>query len=552
MQQLEPLLAHPPTQAAPLLLPGDAAPEAYAQALQLLHDDAGEPALLLIHAPTAAVPAAQVARAVLEDGQEGRRTPPRLMGCWLGHDAVAEARRVFQQAGIASYATPDEAVDAFSMLVTYRRNQAQLIESPPSRSSDIAADAAAARALVQRALGAGRTLLGPDETHELLAAYGITLRAARQVPPEPYAAASAAEAIGYPVSLHWLSDDPCGGTAEAQPPELRSAVQVRDAARRLLQQQRRAQPGAAPAGLCVQATARPAHPRSFSLTARIDPLFGPVIALAAGTEPTVALPPLNLPLARALMHRAGAMALLRARADMPAADDAALQRALVGLSQLLIDVSQIAEVDLSPLLVGSDGVLALRSRVLLSVTAPAGALNFAIRPYPSHLVETLDWHGRRITLRPIRPEDEEQHLAFLSKLDPADIRMRVFYSRRSIDRSELARLTQIDYAREMALIAAQVDDDGVEETLAVVRAIADPDNVSAEFGIVVRSDLKGARLGELLMRRIIDYQRGQGTKKLVATVLAENTRMLELAKHLGFVERTSADGDGTRAIELVL
>jgi acetyltransferase len=207
---------------------------------------------------------------------------------------------------------------------------------------------------------------------------------------------------------------------------------------------------------------------------------------------------------------------------------------------------------LSPLLVGSDGVLALRAGVLLSVTAPAGALNFAIRPYPSHLVETLDWHGRRITLRPIRPEDEEQHLAFLSKLDPADIRMRVFYSRRSIDRSELARLTQIDYAREMALIAAQVDDDGVEETLAVVRAIADPDNVSAEFGIVVRSDLKGARLGELLMRRIIDYQRGQGTKKLVATVLAENTRMLELARHLGFVERTSADGDGTRAIELVL
>lgn len=554
LQQLEPLLAHPPTLAAPLLLPDDAAPETYAQALQLMRDDASGPALLLIHAPTSAVPAAQVARAVLEHGEEGQRTPPRLMGCWLGHDAVAEARRVFQQAGIASYATPDEAVDAFSMLVTYRRNQAQLIESPPSRSSDIAADTAAARALVQRALSAGRTLLRPDETHELLAAYGIALRAARQVPPEPYAAASAAEAIGYPVSLRWLSDDPRDGGAEAQPPDLRSAVQVRDAARRLLQQQRRARPGAEPTGLCVQATARPAHARSFSLTARIDPLFGPVIGLGptSGTEPTVALPPLNLPLARALMHRAGAMALLRAHADLPAVDDAALQRVLVGLSQLLIDVSQIAEVDLSPLLVGSDGVLALRARVRLSVTAPAGALNFAIRPYPSHLVETLDWQGRRIMLRPIRPEDEEQHVAFLRKLDPADIRMRVFYSRRSIDHGELARLTQIDYAREMALIAAQVDDDGVEETLAVVRAIADPDNVSAEFGIVVRSDLKGARLGELLMRRIIDYQRGQGTSKLVATVLAENTRMLELARLLGFVERASTDGDGTRAIELTL
>ena len=188
----------------------------------------------------------------------------------------------------------------------------------------------------------------------------------------------------------------------------------------------------------------------------------------------------------------------------------------------------------------------------LSLDAPAGALNFAIRPYPSNLVETLDWHGRTLTLRPIRPEDEAQHMAFLSQLDPADIRMRVFYSRRSIERSELARLTQIDYAREMAFIAVDTGADGNERTLGVVRAIADPDNVSAEFGIVVRSDMKGQRLGELLMQRIIDYQRGHGTKKLVATVLAENNRMLELARRLGFVEKPSDQGEGMRYIELDL
>ena len=185
---------------------------------------------------------------------------------------------------------------------------------------------------------------------------------------------------------------------------------------------------------------------------------------------------------------------------------------LVGLSQLLIDVSQVAEVSLDPLLVGTDGALALQARVRLSVSAPAGALNFAIRPYPSQLVETLDWQGQPLTVRPIRPEDELQHTAFLSQLDPADIRMRVFYSRRSIERSELARLTQIDYAREMALVAVECGPDGLERTLGVVRAIADPDNISAEFGIVIRSDMKGRRLGPLLMQRIIDYQRGQGTE----------------------------------------
>ena len=225
---------------------------------------------------------------------------------------------------------------------------------------------------------------------------------------------------------------------------------------------------------------------------------------------------------------------------------------LVGLSQLLIDVSQVAEVALSPLLVGVDGALALRARVRLSLAAPAGALNFAIRPYPSHLVESLQWRGRLLTLRPIRPEDEAQHLDFLGRLDPADIRMRVFHSRRSIARSELARLTQIDYAREMAIMAVDCGPDGMEQTLGVVRAIADADNDSAEFGLVVRSDLKGWGLGQLLMQRIIDYQRAHGTRRLVATVLAENTRMLELARRLGFRQQASDQGEGVLAIELAL
>ena len=143
-------------------------------------------------------------------------------------------------------------------------------------------------------------------------------------------------------------------------------------------------------------------------------------------------------------------------------------------------------------------------------------------------------------------------MVFLSQLDPADIRMRVFHSRRSIERSELARLTQIDYAREMAFVATELGPDGQERTLAVARAIAEPDNASAEFGIVVLSDMKGQRLGELLLRRLIDYQREQGTTKLVATVLAENTRMLELARRLGFVETPCDQGPGVRCIELDL
>jgi acetyltransferase len=172
--------------------------------------------------------------------------------------------------------------------------------------------------------------------------------------------------------------------------------------------------------------------------------------------------------------------------------------------------------------------------VRVRADAPGGAARFAIRPYPSELEESFEWNGRTLTLRPIRPEDEDQHRAFLEKLDPADIRMRVFYSRRTIERSELARLVQIDYEREMAFVATAPGPDGREETLGIVRAVCDPDNREAEFGILVRSDVKGARLGKRLMRKMIVHLKARGTQRLVATVLRENERMLELAKGLGF------------------
>ncbi len=183
-----------------------------------------------------------------------------------------------------------------------------------------------------------------------------------------------------------------------------------------------------------------------------------------------------------------------------------------------------------------------RASVRVSAAAPGGAARFAILPYPAELEETIHWQGRTLTLRPIRPEDEETHRVFLERLDPEDIRMRVFYSRRSIKHTELARLTQIDDGREMAFIATAASPEGVDETLGVVRALRDPDNQDAEFGIVVRSDLKGSGLGEKMMRKLVAYLREQGTQRLVATVLAENQRMLQLARDMGFAVDEAQDG----------
>ncbi len=248
----------------------------------------------------------------------------------------------------------------------------------------------------------------------------------------------------------------------------------------------------------------------------------------------IALPPLNAPLARALIDRTRVARLLAGWRDVPAADLDAVVAALQAVSELLAAEPRIAEIDINPLLADAQGVIALDARVRVSAAAPGGAGHFAILPYPAELEEIWDWQGRRLTLRPIRPEDEAQHLAFLAQLDPVDLRMRLFYSRRSIEHSELARLTQIDYEREMAFIATAATPSGGEETLGVARAICDPDNIDAEFGVIVRSDLKGGGLGERLMNKLITHFRSRGTRRLVAEVLAENQRMLQLASELGF------------------
>jgi acetyltransferase len=247
--------------------------------------------------------------------------------------------------------------------------------------------------------------------------------------------------------------------------------------------------------------------------------------------------------------------LLGAWRDTSAVDHQALYGVLVTVSQLLADVPEIAELDINPLIASPSGVVALDARIRASSACPAGANNFAIRPYPTQLIETVAWRGHDITLRPIRPEDEALHMEFLSRVSSEDIRMRVFYSRRSIERSELARLTQIDYAREMAFIATEPnteDAQGGERTLGVARAVADPDNEEAEFGVLVRSDLKHSGLGMLLMEKLVAYLRSQGTRRIVAVVLEENTAMRALGKRLGFSEGPPDRADGTRRIWMEL
>jgi len=548
----------PPTwsHANPVDIIGDAPVERYVHTLKTLLARPDTGTLLFMHAPTAIVPSAEIAAALVPLAQAA---PGQLLGCWLGDAAVRDARAAFHAAGIPTYETPEEAVRAFSMLVTYRRNQEELMQAPAATVVP-APDLDAVRRIVDRVLAEGRELLSEPEAKDLLAACGLPVAGTRTVAPGADAAVTAANQIGYPVVLKVLSPQithksDVGGVAL----DLADEAELREAVATMLQRVARMRPDAKVSGFTVQAMVQRPNALELILGASIDPLFGPVLLFGQGgtavevvADRAIALPPLNAPLARALIARTRVARLLQGWRDVPPADMDAVVAALLSLSELLAAEPRIAEVDINPLLANAQGVIALDARVRVSAKAPGGAAAFAIRPYPAQLVQTLDWGGRTLTLRPIRPEDEAQHLEFLGRLDPEDVRMRVFYSRRSIERSELARLTQIDYEREMAFVATAPLPGGGEETLGVARAISDPDNQDAEFAIIVRSDLKGGGLGRLLMDKLVAHARSRGTQRLVGTVLKGNQRMLALAEEMGFQVDLGVPGDNTLTLELSL
>ena len=267
-----------------------------------------------------------------------------------------------------------------------------------------------------------------------------------------------------------------------------------------------------------------------------DDNFGPVFRFTAPSADGVSaplrvygLPPLNPILARDIVTRSSYARLV--------APEPALT-ALTELSQAVCDVKEIVGLALT-LRVYHDHVAVADPTLKLA----AKRSRLAIVPYPRRFEETVDWQGLRVTVRPIRPEDEAAHHDFVEAMTPEDLRLRFFGAVGSFDHSQLARMTQIDYDREMALIATVASDEGFTRTLGVVRAVADPDNETAEFAVAVRSDQKGRRLGQLLMERIISYARVRGIHWLVGEALRENTPMIALAKASGFtITRTEDPG----------
>ncbi|MBW8848296.1 MAG: bifunctional acetate--CoA ligase family protein/GNAT family N-acetyltransferase [Burkholderiales bacterium] len=545
MQRLNAVLPSSWSHGNPIDIIGDAPAQRYVDTLKALFDAPEAGALLFVHAPTAIVPSEEIARACapLIAARRGR-----VLSCWLGGDTVAPARRLFEEAGIAGYETPEEAVRAFSLMQTYRRNQVTLRQTPAA-SANCAPDMAGARRIIDAALATGREWLDEVAAKELLAAYGIPVVATLKVAASPQAAAEAARRIDGPVVLKVVSPailhkSDAGGVRL----DLRGEDAVRAAAQDMLAHLHDVRPEAHVEGFSVQAMVRRPHAQELIVGAHVDPIFGPVLLFGQGGtavevlgDRAVALPPLNRVLARELIDRTRVARLLAGYRDRPPARIDALCDALIAVAQMLADLPEVAELDINPLWADEDGVIALDARVRLSASKPSGMAHFAVRPYPGELARALHWRGRPLLMRPIRPEDEALHRAFLEGADPEDLRMRFFQAPHVLTHDDLARLTQIDYEREMAFIVVDEQAPGGPCTLGVARLVRDPDNIDAEFAVMVRSDLKGQGLGRLLMQALLDYAAARGTQRIVGYVLRENRGMLGLLKHLGFDSHADLD-----------
>jgi acetyltransferase len=389
-------------------------------------------------------------------------------------------------------------------------------------------------------------MLTEPESKALLAAYGVPV-VSTYIARDAEEAAQRSMEIGFPVAIKLVSPDishksDVGGVAL----NLSNADEVRQAALGMAQRVGQLRPDAQLAGFSVQPMIRRSGAHELIIGAVVDAIFGPVVLFGQGGtavevigDRAVGLPPLNMKLARELVSSTRIAKLLQGYRDRPAADQTAIQLALMSVGQLIADMPEIVELDVNPLLADEHGVLALDARVKVAVPTSTGTQRLAIRPYPVELEERQYIVGRDVLIRPIRPEDEPAFKRFRSEIAPEDIQFRFFHALREMPRTELARFTQIDYDREMALIATEPGVPG--NILGEVRVVIDPDNEHAEFAIMVRSDLKRHGLGYLLMSKILDYCRDYGTREVYGLVLSANKQMLDLAAHLGFRSQFTAE-----------
>ncbi len=553
---LDLVLPHSWSHGNPVDILGDATAERYGAALAILMREPASDAILAINCPTALADGAQAARAVATAAVAGRNIP--VLANWLGSEASAESHCVLREGRVPSFDSPEQAVRAFGHLVEFRRNQTLLLETPSAGVMLAPAAVAAAGELIAAVRHDGRALLNEQEAKRLLALLGIpTVETC--IAGTPAEAGRIAQEIGGPVALKILSPDithksDVGGVALG----LASGLAVQREAEAMLGRVRQTRPEARALRFTVQAMISRPHAQELIVGIAHDATFGPVILFGQGgtaaevmSDRSIGLPPLNSVLAGDMVAHTRVARLLGGFRNVPPVRPGAIEDVLLRLSEITVHLPDVLELDINPLLADASGVIALDARIVIAAE-PVSAGGYTITPYPQRLERAIVLtDGTPLELRPIRPEDEVAITAMVGQCTAKDLRMRFLGSVKRFEHDLAARLSQIDYHREMAFVAIEPGlGFGEGPIYGVVRIAGDPERSSAEFAILVRSDMKGRGLGFRLLSEIVGYARQAGYRTVYGDVLNENAAMLRMAGELGFVVESGGLDSDTKRVTL--
>jgi len=533
--------------ANPVDILGDASPERWRQAMDVCISAREINGLVIIFVPQALSSGTGVAQAVTEL-IHSKPCPP-IFAVWMGGESVEEGLDRLNQAGIPTYETPERAVSAFVHMYSYKRNLEMLQEIPPRLPTAFRFDRHQAEKIVGQALNVGQSLLSEVESKGLLNAYGIATNPT-EVAESPDEAIVLAHKLGYPVAMKVNSKDivhksDAGGVQL----NLRSEKDVQNAFTEILSKTRSHDPNAEIRGVSVQPMVAN-YDYEVILGSKRDPLFGPVILFGMGgimtevlKDRAIALPPLNRLLARRLMESTAVYKMLKGYRNQPAARLDLLEETLIRLSQLVSDFPEIVELDINPMILTPDRVCAVDGRVIIRPSEVASPQHLVISPYPNQYeTTTITESGLTLFIRPIKPEDAPLLVELFHSLSETSVYYRFFTPLKSLSHNMLVVFTQIDYDRDMALVAMDASRTD-EKILGVARLARKAGGTETEFAIVVSDAWQGKGIGAALMNRLMVVARKQSLASLWGIVLPQNRQMLRLARKLGFEIRQDPEED---------
>ncbi len=528
----------------PIDIGGDATPERYREAILTVTQDPGVDSTLVMLSPQAMTDPMAVSKAIIEIADKLNRT---IICCWMGEEQVREARTLLEDAGIPAFRMPETAIELFHHISKYYRNQKFLLQTPEPTRQHGRPEAEGAKMLIEALLAERRRVLSEMESKAILRAFKVPV-AQTMVARTATEALLLAEQIGFPIAMKVDSPDlPHKSDAGGVRLNIINAPMVRNSYHDIIDTVQKRHPHAKINGVSIEPFLFRPNGRELMIGVFRDPIFGPVITFGAGgndveifSDRSVALPPLNRFLAKDLIDSTRASKILDQFHNMPPADREAIKEVLLCISEMVCELPWIIEMDLNPLIVDENGAIAADARIVIDHATNASGdryAHMAIYPYPVHLIQEWQMNdGKTVTIRPIRPEDAELEQEFVKSMSDESRYYRFMDTLRELTQTMLVRFTQIDYDREMALVAIlpPQEEGGKEEQIGVSRYVVNPDGESVEFALAVGDNWQKCGVGRKLMSALIDCARQKGYRAVIGDVLSTNSKMFRLMTSLGF------------------